>query len=229
MEMRQFDYPVSFRSLTGTLISEFSSIQYCFSLVLLYRMKILGYSTWSFLLLIVVREDQRTNVGIFLVVCSVSLPIMHLGTGEITTKQVWGPAELPETALGQNAINHLTIIGSLSLVDHSDTQVSSMLLSYNARRITVFSISQWIVTVVNAHSCLWGRLGVRFMGYSWTLLQDLSEGNSFSFSTRSLWVYEQVRSRNEVRGFHSLVSLIFSLFFSNSSHVSGYKFFQQYR
>lgn len=121
MEMRQFDYPVSFRSLTGTLISEFSSIQYCFSLVLLYRMKILGYSTWSFLLLIVVREDQRTNVGIFLVVCSVSLPIMHLGTGEITTKQVWGPAELPETALGQNAINHLTIIGSLSLVDHSDT------------------------------------------------------------------------------------------------------------
>lgn len=54
------------------------------------------------------------------------------------------------------------------------------------------------------------------MGYSWTLLQDLSEGNSFSFSTRSLWVYEQVRSRNEVRGFHSLVSLIFSLFFSNS-------------
>lgn len=65
----------------------------------------------------------------------------------------------------------------------------------------------------------WGIVGI-IVGF-------FLKGIQPPFQTKRLWLYEQVRSRNKVRGFHSLVFFVL-LFFSNSSHVSGHKFFQFY-
>lgn len=73
------------------------------------------------------------------------------------TRWVWGPTELSETALNQYSINHLTI---LTTHFHCGVLVSSMLLSCNACKITMFSVLWHTMTVVNAHGCLWGRLGI---------------------------------------------------------------------
>lgn len=109
MKVRQLEFPCIFKvSYSGINLREFIK-----NVVLFWCSSFLEngssrYFHLAFLPLLVFREDQRNNVEIFLVVYFISLPIMHLVTGQITTRLVRGSSELTETTLGKNSISHLT-------------------------------------------------------------------------------------------------------------------------